>query len=185
MIDHDVLSLLLDWVRQKHFGKYRGTVENNEDETHRGRLLVKVPAVLGDHAVWAMPCVPYAGNGVGLLTLPASGTGVWVEFEGGDPSFPVWTGFFWADDEAPEQANANIKVLKTEKGLLRIDDQEDEILVENQSQARLELTADVVAEAGQARQSIGSAGVVSEQGSGKVEVTTGAVRVNSGAMEVV
>jgi uncharacterized protein involved in type VI secretion and phage assembly len=185
MMEHDLIALLVDWVRSKHFGKYRGTVVDNEDPTSRGRLKVKVPSVLGTLEVWAMPCVPYAGDGVGLLTLPEAGTGVWVEFEAGDASFPVWTGFFWADNEPPESGNPKIKILKTQKGTIKIDDDGDSIHLENSSQASIDMTGDVVTEAGQAKHTVGSAGVVSEQGAGKVEVTTGSVKVNSGALEVV
>ncbi|MCB1831203.1 MAG: baseplate assembly protein, partial [Gammaproteobacteria bacterium] len=65
------------------FGKYRGSVENNVDPQMMGRIQVSVPAVLGDGTLsWAMPCVPYAGPGVGLFTLPPNGANVWVEFEG-------------------------------------------------------------------------------------------------------
>jgi uncharacterized protein involved in type VI secretion and phage assembly len=185
MIEQDLVALLVDWIKGRHFGKYRGAVVDNSDPTARGRLKVRVPAVLGTLELWAMPCVPYAGDGVGLLALPEPETGVWVEFEAGDPSFPIWTGCFWADGEAPEQGDAKIKLWKTQKGTLRIDDQEDAIRLENSSQASVELTSDVVTEAGQAKHSVGSAGVVSEQGKGKVEVTTASVKVNNGSIEVV
>ncbi|WP_437779040.1 phage baseplate assembly protein V [Sorangium sp. So ce1097] len=184
-MEQDLVALMLDWMRSKYFGKYRGKVVDNGDATHRGRLLVTVPAVLGALEVWAMPCVPYAGKGVGFLALPEPGTGVWIEFEGGDPSYPIWTGCFWGDDEAPEKGDAKIKVLRTEKGTIRVDDGNDAILLENSSQARTEVAQSVITEAGQSRHSVGAAGVVSEQGKGKVEVTTAAVLVNNGALQVI
>jgi uncharacterized protein involved in type VI secretion and phage assembly len=183
-MSEDLVGLLLEWVRSHHFGKYRGVVVSNRDETGRGRLKVRVPAVLDRLEVWAMPCVPYAGAGVGFLALPEPETGVWVEFEGGDPSYPIWTGCFWADGEAPERGDAAIKVWRTGKGVVRIDDGNDAILVENASKARVELAGSVVTEAGHARHSVGAGGVVSEQGAGKVEVTPGSVRVNNGVLEV-
>jgi len=185
MMERDLLALLADWVHHRHFGKYRGSVVDNADPTSRGRLKVCVPAVLGSLEVWAMPCVPYAGDGVGFLALPEPETGVWVEFEAGDASYPIWTGCFWADGEAPEQADPKIKIWKTQKASVRLDDDQDSILIENSSQASLEFTGDVVTEAGQAKHSVGSAGVVSEQGKGKVEVTTASVKVNNGSIEVV
>ena len=42
-----------------------------------------------------MPCLPAAGIQNGLYTVPPIGAGVWVEFEGGDPDYPVWVGGFW------------------------------------------------------------------------------------------
>src|SRR4030065_133093 len=83
------------------FGKYRGEVVDNDDPTLRGRIKVLVPAVLGTLEAWAMPCVPYAGQGSGLYTLPKPGTQVWVEFEGGDPAYPIWSGCFWLDVGVP------------------------------------------------------------------------------------
>lgn len=116
-------DLVLDYIRNRYFGKYRGVVTDNQDPTNRGRLQVRVEAVLGTLEVWAMPCAPYAGDGVGSYTLPEAGSGVWVEFEGGDPSYPIWTGFFWADNQLPQdetstQASPDLKILRSQQGLL-------------------------------------------------------------------
>ena len=181
--DESLLHLVLDLLGSRYYGKYRGTVDGNADDTGRGRLKVRVKGIVDD-PIWAMPCVPYAGKGVGMVALPEPGTGVWVEFEGGDPSFPIWTGFFWGDGEAPEKADPKVKIWKTEKTTLRLDDGNDKILAETSGKARVELGQDVVSEAGKAKHTVGAKGVVSEQGKGKVEVTTAAVVVNSGAMEV-
>lgn len=122
-MENEVTEQLLDWVRNRYFGKYRGVVEKNTDDTNRGRLLVTVPAVLEDLKVWAMPCVPYAGDGVGFYSLPKPETGVWIEFEGGDPSYPIWTGCFWGDNERPKNekgtaAVPSLKIMRSEKGLM-------------------------------------------------------------------
>jgi uncharacterized protein involved in type VI secretion and phage assembly len=42
-----------------------------------------------------MPCVPVAGLQNGMVALPIIGSGVWVEFEQGNPDYPVWVGCFW------------------------------------------------------------------------------------------
>jgi uncharacterized protein involved in type VI secretion and phage assembly len=82
--------------QQKHYGKYRGVVLNNVDPMQQGRLQVQVPDVTGlPPASWAMPCVPIAGIQTGMVALPIPGSGVWVEFEQGDPDHPIWTGCFW------------------------------------------------------------------------------------------
>jgi len=84
------------------FGKYRGKVAENDDPNKMGRLQVQVPAVLGEgKKSWAMPCLPYAGPKVGFFALPPKGANVWVEFEGGDPDYPIWTGCFWGKGEMP------------------------------------------------------------------------------------
>ncbi len=109
---------------RQYFGKYRGRVESNVDPLMQGRLQVSVPAVLGvDGLNWAMPCVPYAGSGVGLFLLPPVGANIWVEFEGGDPDYAVWTGCFWDVGEVPVMpAIAAQKVLKTQDFTLTVNE---------------------------------------------------------------
>ncbi len=101
---------------RKYFGKYRGKVENNVDPLQLGRIQVSAPAVLAEGTLsWAMPCVPYAGPGVGFFAIPPVGANVWVEFEGGDPDYPIWAGCFWGTGEVPATpAIAEVKVFKTE-----------------------------------------------------------------------
>ena len=80
----------------KYYGKYRGTVVNNIDPEQRGRIQAIVPAT-GTlvPTSWALPCVPIAGKQEGIFVIPQIGSGVWIEFEGGDLDNPVWTGGFW------------------------------------------------------------------------------------------
>jgi len=105
------------------FGKYRGEVANNIDPMQMGRVQVKVPAVLGDGSLsWAMPCVPYAGSQVGFFATPPVGANVWVEFEGGNTDYPIWTGCFWAVGELPVPALPQIKFIKTDGIKLELSD---------------------------------------------------------------
>lgn len=185
MTEHDVVALLLDWVRTRHFGKYRGEVVKNTDETKRGRLLVRVPAVLGELEVWAMPCVPYAGKEVGLFALPPEKAGVWIEFEGGDASYPIWVGCFWADDENPAKGDPAVKLWKTGQHTIRLDDGAKEIHVLTSEEAEITMKDKIIAEAGKSKLTIDSAGLKSAStGTGKLEVTPGAVVVNGGSLEV-
>jgi len=163
------------------FGKYRGRVVSNEDDTGRGRLEVAVPSVLGTVTKWAWPSVPYAGAGVGFYSLPDPKTLVWVEFEAGDPSFPIWSGCFWADNELPDDNDANIKIWKTKKVTARIDDGADELLMEVTSGSSVTLATDVSLESGGGSHTVGAAGVVSSKGLGKVDVNDAGVVVNNGA----
>lgn len=84
---------------KKYYGKYRGTVLNNVDPEQRGRLMLTVPDVLGPiPSSWAEACVPLAGPTgppMGVYLVPPVGTGVWVEFEHGDPDYPIWSGCRW------------------------------------------------------------------------------------------
>lgn len=81
---------------KKFYGKYRGTVINNIDPMQMGRILVMVPDVSALLPTsWAMPCVPIAGKQSGTFVVPQIGAGVWIEFEQGDPDYPIWVGGFW------------------------------------------------------------------------------------------
>ncbi len=106
------------------FGKYRGKVQDNKDTLKLGRLKVQVASVLGeDHDSWAMPSVPYAGKGVGFFVLPPVGANIWVEFEGGDPDHPIWSGCFWGEDEIPaDPPEEKIRIFKTESFSLLLDE---------------------------------------------------------------
>jgi uncharacterized protein involved in type VI secretion and phage assembly len=81
---------------KRYYGKYRGTVINNIDPMQIGRIQVMVPDVSALlPSSWAMPCVTLAGKQMGTYMVPQIGAGVWVEFEQGDPDYPIWTGCFW------------------------------------------------------------------------------------------
>jgi cytoskeletal protein CcmA (bactofilin family) len=84
-----------------YWGKWRGIVVSNIDPLELNRLLVEVPTLPSLATSYAMPCSPYGGIQVGLVLTPGIGANVWIEFENGDPSFPVWTGCFWLEGEKP------------------------------------------------------------------------------------
>lgn len=182
-MSHDLTQLFHDFLRYRRFGKYRGTVVDNQDSSQRGRLQVTVDAVLGSTAVWAMPCVPYAGDGVGLFAMPPVGAGVWVEFEAGDPSFPIWVGCFWADNEVPLGGDPSMKVWKTDGLTLSLDDDATEATLANDS-ASVVVNDSVVATVSQATHTVSSSSIASALGAGKVEVSTAAVSVCDGKLQV-
>jgi uncharacterized protein involved in type VI secretion and phage assembly len=94
----------------KFYGVYRGTVSNNIDPMQMGRVQATVPDVSAlTPTTWAMPCVPMAGKEMGAFVVPQIGSGVFVQFEGGDPDRPVWMGGWWGDEsELPEMAMAGV-----------------------------------------------------------------------------
>ena len=69
-------------------GVHAAVVVDNTDPLRRRRLLVQVPGLGDEAALWAMACLPDPGS----TELPAPGQGVWVAFEAGDPSRPIWLG---------------------------------------------------------------------------------------------
>jgi len=108
----------------RHYGKYRGTVSDNQDPRSQGRLKVKVPEVLADvETGWALPCAPYTGDKTGVYAIPAVGAGVWIEFEAGDVSRPIWVGGWWSSDNVPTdeggtKATPDVRITRSEEGLM-------------------------------------------------------------------
>jgi hypothetical protein len=74
---------------KRHYGIYRGVVTTNSDPENLNRIKVTVPQLTGDAETnWVYPfdnSYPYT---------PAVNSGVWIQFEAGDPSYPVWSGAF-------------------------------------------------------------------------------------------
>jgi uncharacterized protein involved in type VI secretion and phage assembly len=168
MNDHLLLDLA-ERVRGRAFGKYRGTVTEVDADTLR--LKAKVPAVLHETTSgWCWPCVPYAGDGVGFAFLPEVGAGVWIEFEGGDTSYPIWTGCYWRAGEVPPDATPTVKAIVTAGGSkILLDDDNGVITIEDGNKNKL---------------TIDSSGITLERGSNKVVVSDSSVKVNDSGLEI-
>jgi len=76
-----------------------------------------------------MPCFPIAGKQMGAYLIPQIGSGVWVEFEQGDPDYPIWTGCYYGTAaEVPalalagNPASPNIVLQSTAQNSLVISD---------------------------------------------------------------
>jgi uncharacterized protein involved in type VI secretion and phage assembly len=95
---------------QKFLGKFRGLVVNNIDPQQIGRIMVMVPDVSNViPSSWAMPSLPLAGIQMGMQVIPPIGAGVWVEFEQGNPDYPIWSGCWWGSAaEVPPLALAGL-----------------------------------------------------------------------------
>ena len=165
-------------MRRQFFGKYRGRVEKNVDPERLGRLQVSVPSVLQDVSTgWALPCVPYAGPGVGLFAIPPVGANVWVEFEGGNVESPIWSGCFWAGGEEvhADPATPEVKVFKTE-GL--------SMTMKDQSGGSFTLEVGPLAIPNPLKLVFDDDGVEVSTSSASVKLTQASVSVNDGALEV-
>lgn len=80
----------------RFFGKFRGVVSDNRDPLLIGRIRARVSDVMGEEeSGWALPAAPFGGQQMGFFALPDVGAGVWIEFEHGDPDYPVWSGAWW------------------------------------------------------------------------------------------
>jgi hypothetical protein len=163
----------------QYFGKYRGKVENNIDPLNLGRMQVSCAAVLGEGRLsWAMPCSPYAGSGVGFFAVPPVGANVWVEFEGGDPDYPICGGYFWGTGETPAQpAIPQTKMWKTDGITITISD------VPGGGGFTLEAAPPVVATPLTLK--FDSSGIELSNGAAKIKLTPASVSVNDGALEVI
>ncbi|HMD91011.1 MAG TPA: phage baseplate assembly protein V [Trebonia sp.] len=158
-----------DQARLLFYGKYRGTVSAVDAATCR--IKARVPSVLGDADTgWCMPCVPYAGPQVGIAFLPEEGSGVWIEFEGGDVSYPVWVGCYWRDGEPPPDAAAHVKVIvTTAPHKLVLNDDDGSITITDPNGNAVTLNA---------------SGITLSKGGQQVLISDASVSVNDGALEV-
>jgi len=169
MINEADLLDVIERLRNRFYGKYRGTVTQVDSDTLR--VKAKVPAVLGGvESGWCRLCVPYAGSNVGIAFIPETGTGVWVEFEGGDVSYPIVSGCYWRDGEIPSDAAPAVKAIVTVSGnKIVLDDNAGSIAISDSNGNKITLD---------------SSGVTIERGSNKVEISDSEVNVNDGALEV-
>ena len=168
-MDDQAILEIHERLRYRFYGKYRGCVTDVDPATLR--VKAKVPSVLGTSATgWCSHCVPYAGPDVGIAFLPEVGSGVWIEFEGGDVSYPIWTGCYWRHGEEPGDAAQGVKVIVTKSGhKIILDDDAGSIKISDQNQNRVTLD---------------SSGMTLERGSSKVAISNSEVNVNDGALEV-
>lgn len=138
----EMLVDMAETMRSRFYGKYRGTVVDVKDPDSLGRITAQVPEVLHDQtSPWALPASPFAGSSHGLVLIPEAGDGVWIEFEAGDPSRPIWTGGWWAKNELPAPGAPDVRVLVTTAGhKLVFDDKNKEIHLLHSGGAELTMT---------------------------------------------
>ena len=126
-----------------------------------------------------MPCFPITGKQMGVWSIPQIGTGIWVEFEQGNPDYPIWSGCFWADGEISPASDAapEIKFWKTDAVSVRIDDAAGEIVIETQGGAKLTITGtEIKAEASTvAQKALGN----------QTQLSASGFDVNNGAFTVI
>ena len=188
---------------ENFFGKYRGVVTSIEDPLKIGRIRAHVPDVLGDfESGWAMPCAPFGGKGMGFFALPTVNAGVWIEFEHGDPDYPIWTGTWWgsSSEMASDLSNSPYKVvvIKTDGGnriLLDDTDSNGAITLQTSGGQKIILNSDgikidngkggtiTIDNASTATIALSSSMKLTNAAS-TVELSPASVSVNNGALEV-
>lgn len=162
---------LTEFTRNRYFGKYRGLVRDVDDPENLGRITAQVPEVYGDEdSPWALPSVPFAGQDHGLVVLPEVGDGVWVEFEAGDPSRPIWTGSWWGSGEMPAPGGKETRVLVTTGGhKVILDDNAKKLQFIHSGGAEITMTDN---------------DITLKIGSTQIVLSASGVNINNGAFEV-
>lgn len=169
-IDHLARTLL-----RQHgllFGKYRGKVTKVGTGEDLGRIKAYIPSVLGENveSVWIEPAVPFAGKKHGFAFLPEKDDGVWIEFEAGSSSRPIWTGFYWGKDQIPGVATDKVRAIATSHGhQVVLDDDKDEIRIEHGNGPKIV---------------IGKDSITIQVKSKKIVLDGSGMTVNDGALEV-
>jgi uncharacterized protein involved in type VI secretion and phage assembly len=129
------------------YGLHAGRVADVQDPEQLGRIKVSVPSVFGaesaESQTWARPCFP-----VGHFFMPDVDDRVWVAFEHGDPTAPVWLGEWYAAGATPPEATASPpakRVIRTASGhRILLDDTSgsEKVVLEDAAGSRIELSAD-------------------------------------------
>ncbi len=156
----------------RYYGRYRGRVVDVDDPKSIGRVKVQVPEVLRDvESGWALPSFAFTGDGAGMFAVPPVGAGVWVEFESGDPSLPVWVGGWFVEGGAPSSATPDKVVVRTPGGhAITLDDDGSKVEIADSGGAKVVLSSD---------------GIELSKGGQKIAITSSKTVVNDGALEVV
>jgi uncharacterized protein involved in type VI secretion and phage assembly len=166
----------------QYFGKYRGKVTDNRDDQQMGRLKANVPDVLGIHeSNWAMPCVAFAGGQSGFSSVPAIGSGVWIEFECGDSRYPVWTGCYWGENQLPALALPDGAGGDTPQKIVIQSVGQNYLIISDEKGA----AGGIVLQSGGATISINDQGITITNGQGaSLQLTGPTVKINGNALEV-
>lgn len=174
MVDQALDTSIADLSEQsssRFWGKYRGLVQSVKDDDRMGRITVLVPSVYGDEeSPPALPAWPFAGDKHGFVFLPEKGDGVWIEFEGGDPSLPIWSGAWFAKKEMPDEAAEKKRVLISSAGLkVILDDDDTKLKLLNGDKGEITIAKD---------------GITIRFGSTKIVLDDSGVAINGTAMTV-
>ncbi|MGV9456388.1 phage baseplate assembly protein V [Streptomyces sp. NPDC003635] len=161
-----------------YFGKYRGVVVDNDDPDRTGRIKARMPAFGDRESGWALPCMPFAGAGMGFLALPAKGAWVWIEYEQGDQDRPIWSGSWWGS--AAEMPSAAVTPPQAGKVLLRTADGASLLLDDTPGSGGITLRT----AAGQ-KIVLSANGIEIDSGTGaKISLQGPRISLNDGALEV-
>ena len=86
----------------RFYSIYRAIVVQNDDPRCINRLKVSIPGIQGGLTLWALPRNQHGNAGSGFKYLaPKIGDVVYVTFEFGDPTKPLWEYHSWSEGQTP------------------------------------------------------------------------------------
>lgn len=199
-----MLADVIERIDSCFYGKYRGMVSDVDDPQQMGRVKARVPEIYHDQeSPWALPAAPFAGPRHGFVVIPEVNDGVWVEFEAGDPSRPIWSGGWWDASEMPSPGDTKVRVLVTSAGhQLVLDDQNKVFDLLHCSGAEIKMTdSDLTLTIGQSEIKMTGSDISLKNGtteikltgsdltltggpSAQVKLSASGVEINNGAMKV-
>jgi len=158
---------LTEFINSHHYGKYIGKVKQVGQESNFGCIKANIPEIYGDiDSPWIKPCVPLAG----FIMLPNLDDLVWIEFEAGDISRPIWTGFVWAKDENPTSIECTQRIIMTPNGhKILIDDDKNGLCLVHSNNCEIKITEDEI---------------ILKNGNSQIAIKSDQVNINDGALVV-
>ena len=111
----------------RYYSRYRGVVVDNDDPYSMNRLKVAIPDIHGGIILWAEPVGQHGSVDTGFKYLtPKVQDLVWVSFENGNPSKPLWEYLGWGLKEVPQElAKPNSLGIVTPNGNKLLLDEDD------------------------------------------------------------
>lgn len=115
-----------------YYSCYRGIITDNEDPDNRNRLKVLVADVMGNIELpdWALPM----GISPGLSFPLKKGDMVWVQFQFGNPKYPVWSYGPVTEDDHYTKYNEYIYGLITRNGhFIQVNEEDNTIQIHQEN----------------------------------------------------
>jgi phage baseplate assembly protein gpV len=182
LLEH-TMERVVNRLGSTYYGKYRGIVTDVDDPDNLCRIRARVDNLLdGQETGWALPAAPFAGDGHGMVVLPAVGSGVWIEFEAGNLDLPIWSGGWWASGQRPDPQGAKLRVIVSETGnQVILDDEQDEVRIVHNGGPEIKISAsEIVITVGVCELKIGATDI--SLNNGLIKVGLAGVSLVNGAM---
>lgn len=132
---------------RRFYSVYRGIVVDPNDPENLNRIKVCVPEVNAGSMSWAYPRGQHGSQGDGFKFLaPQMGDIVWVSYEYGDPTKPLWEYHGWSSNQVPEllRGPKRCGIVTPEGTYVVIDDENGDITVHANRDVTIDTTGKVM-----------------------------------------